>query len=188
MTVRVVRFAAVLLAMALSLHAQMAPDMRLKAVRLVAELENVQAEQSRPNARRGRTLALTEADLNLFLAYRIEITNERYVKSCEVKIVGTDRIEGKLLINMGSNSIPLLPSEFSLFFSAGVETRDGRARIAMDNLFVGTQRLSPSVIDAVIAMVSRLDGVQPTSLQDWYDLPYGIRKIDAKPGALTLRY
>jgi len=58
----------------------------------------------------------------------------------------------------------------------------------MDSLFLGTQQLSPAFIDIVIAVVSRLQGVEPTSLKDWYDLPPGVLKLETRPGQVVVIY
>ncbi len=44
----------------------------------------------------------------------------------------------------------------------------------MDKLYLGTQAISPAFVDVIIGVVSRLQGVEPTSLKDWYDLPPGV--------------
>jgi hypothetical protein len=58
----------------------------------------------------------------------------------------------------------------------------------MDELFLGSQRLSPAVIDKVMALVSAFEGAPPTSLGDWYQLPYGIRRLESQKGLLLCHY
>jgi hypothetical protein len=188
------RFFAASLALILALgpvclHAQMSLQERRRAVDFIDKLEKIEEEQTRPKARAGRTFEVSEADLNLFIAYRIFSQGEKYVKSCEIKLLAANRVEGRLVIDLsGTNFAFLLPSKANLLFSAGFETRDGKIRIAMDKLFLETQPLSPALIDTVIGVVSRMEGVPPTTLQDWYPLPYGIKRMDAKPGRVLLGY
>jgi hypothetical protein len=169
------------------LGAQIKPEVRRRAETVIAALERIEAEQSLPSGSPGRSYDVSEAELNAFIAYQIETQNEPYVKYVEIRLLARNRIEGRLLLDLGGRGgLPFLPAKAELLFSAGVETAGGRIRITMDDLFLGTQRLQPSLIDTVIAVVSRLEGVEPTSLRDWYGLPYGIQRMETRPGRLTL--
>jgi len=171
------------------LGGQLTPQVRSRAITVISELEKIEKEQAGRGARGGRTYTVSEDDLNAFVAYRIVSDQERYVKSCELKLQPQNRVEGKILIDVSGQLLTiLLPPKVELLFSAGVETRAGKIRITMDNLFMGTQRLSPAFIDTVIAVVSGLEGVKATSLKDWYDLPYGIRRMETGAGRLVLCY
>jgi hypothetical protein len=75
-----------------------------------------------------------------------------------------------------------------LLFAARVETRDGKIRINMDSLYLGTQAISPAFIDVIIGIVSRLQGVEPTTLKDWYDLPPGVLRLESRPGKVVVIY
>jgi hypothetical protein len=126
---------------------------------------------------------------NAFVAYRIVSDQERYVKSCELKLQPENRVEGKIVIDISGQLLSvLLPPKVELLFSAGVETREGKIKINMDNLFMGTQRLSPAFIDTVIAVVSGLEGVKSTSLKDWYDLPAGVERLETRAGQVVIIY
>jgi hypothetical protein len=82
----------------------------------------------------------------------------------------------------------VLPQKQDLLFAAGFETREGKIRINMDKLFVGTQPISPAFLDIVIGVVSRLQGVEPTTLKDWYDLPPGVLRLETRPGCVVVIY
>jgi hypothetical protein len=58
----------------------------------------------------------------------------------------------------------------------------------MDSLYLGAQALSPAFIDIVIGVVSRLQGLEPTSLRDWYDLPPGVQRLQSRPGQVVVIY
>jgi hypothetical protein len=167
---------------------QITADVRRRGEKIVADLERLDAEQQR---RPGGEIkyTLSEADLNAYIAYWLASEGEKYVKACEVRLLAGNRIEGKLVIELGgAGGLSLIPSRSDLLFSAGVTTEGGRIKINMDSLFLGTQRLSPTLIDVIIAVASKLEGVKPTSLSDWYALPYGIQRMETRPGRLILFY
>jgi hypothetical protein len=58
----------------------------------------------------------------------------------------------------------------------------------LDKLFLGTQTLAPAFVDVIIGIVSRLQGVEPTSLEDWYDLPPGVLRLATRPGRVVVFY
>ena len=81
-----------------------------------------------------------------------------------------------------------MPQKQDLLFAARVETKDGRIRIDMDTLYLGTQSISPAFVDVIIGVVSKLQGVEPTSLKDWYDLPPGVLRLESRPGRVVVIY
>ena len=111
-----------------------------------------------------RSLTFTEAEFNAYLACRLADENEAYVKAAEFKLLADDRVEGRITIDLGKpQAAGVLPQQQDLLFAAGFETRDGMIRINMDKLFLGTQPISPAFVDIIIGVVSRLQGVEPTT-------------------------
>lgn len=192
--------AAVILAAAGGAAAGVPPEVRAKAAGIFAALGKIEAEAKRPAPGRAvpappapqpgsRSLTFTEAELNAYAACRLEDDGEQYVKSAEFKLLAGDRIEGRLAIDLGKPQVSgLVPQKQDLLFAAHVETRAGKIRINMDSLYLGTQALSPAFIDIVIGVVSRLQGLEPTSLRDWYDLPPGVQRLESRPGQVVVIY
>ncbi len=169
--------------------AQLTPEARRRAREIIDTLTTMQRERSARPAKAGRTMTITESDLNAYIAYRIEADREKYTKELALKLLARNKVEGRMLIDLSSVKAGfLLPSKAELFFSAKAETKDGKIRITMDKLFLGTQSISPAVLDTVIDIASRMEGVPPRTLKDWYDLPYGIQKMESAPGRLTLKF
>ncbi len=176
------------------------PEVRAKAAGIFAALNKIEAEAKRPAPGRAvpaspaplpgsRSLTFTEAELNAYAACRLEDDGEPYVKSAEFKLLAGDRIEGRLTIDLGKpQASGLVPQKQDLLFAARVETQDGKIRISMDSLYLGAQALSPAFIDIVIGVVSRLRGLEPTSLKDWYDLPRGVQRLESRPGQVVVIY
>jgi hypothetical protein len=181
---------AVLLALAAPiLRADIPAAVRARAVKVIESLEQAEREQARPASHAPRSVEVSEADLNAWIALRIGSEPDKHLQSCEIRLFPGDRFEGKIVLDLsGTPATLLLPSETELFFSATGESRDGKIRIELAELFLGTQRIAPAVLDKVIAFVSSLEGTPPASLNDWYALPYGIRRLESRRGVLVCHY
>jgi hypothetical protein len=167
---------------------QVSPEVRAKAAGILDALKKIEAERHRPAAPL-RSLMFSEAEFNAYVVCRLDAENEPFVKAAEFKLLADDRIEGRITIDLGDRQTSgLLPRRQDLLFSAGVETRDGKIKISMDKLFLGTQPIAPAVVDVIIGILSRLQGVEPTSLEDWYDLPPGVLRLESRPGQVVVYY
>ncbi len=166
-----------------SLSAQISASAQERAMKVVEALEKAESESTRASAVTRRPLEFSEADLNAFVAYDLLATNEEYVKEVALKLFDKNRVEGKIVVAIAqAQARGGLPSRLELFFAAGFETEAGRIRINMDSLYLGKEKLPVAFIDTVIAVVSRLQGYEPTSLSDWYELPFGIQRLETRPG------
>ena len=107
----------------------------------------------------------------------------------EFKLLAGNRIEGRVAIDLGKpQASGLMAQKQDLLFAARVETENGKIRIDMDKLYLGTQAIAPAFVDVIIGVVSRLQGVEPTSLKDWYDLPPGVLRLESRPGQVVVIY
>ncbi len=186
------RFAVALMLPAIALTlagGQLAPEVRDRALKVIQALEKVEADQARAPSRTGRSYVVPEADLNAWIAYRIATEADKHLQSCELKLLDGDRAEGRLVLDLaGTPAAVLYASRAEIFFAASAESRDGKIRITMQRLFLGTQELSPDVLDTIIGLVAALEGKPASSLKDWYPLPYGIRRLQSGPGRLVCHY
>ncbi|HVP89732.1 MAG TPA: hypothetical protein VMS75_00805 [Terriglobales bacterium] len=167
----------------------LAPEVKERALKVIALLEGLEKDRARHPERPGGSGAVAEADVNAWIAYRIATEGESYVRSCELRLLDGDRAEGKLVIDLSRTpASTVLPAQAEVFFAASAETRDGKIRIIMERLFLGTQSLPPSFLDTVIGIVAGLEGQPAQSLRDWYPLPYGIRRLESRAGRLICHY
>jgi len=177
---------------------QVGPEVRAKAAGIFDALARIKTERRRPSPALGsapppepgsRSLTFSEAEFNAYVACRLEDEKEPYVRTAEFKLLADDRVEGRIAIDLGSKQAAgLLPQRQDLLFAARFESRDGMIRILMDKLFLGTQPLAPAFVDMIIGVVSRLQGVEPTSLEDWYELPTGVVRLSTRSGQVVVHY
>ena len=168
---------------------ELASETKGRALKVIALLEKLEQDKARNPGRPGGNGTLTEADLNAWIAYRLETEGEKYVRSCELRLQDGNRAEGRLVIDLSRTpAAAILKPQAELFFSATAESRQGKVRITMETLFLGTQRLSPAFLDTLIGIVAGLEGQSAQSLHDWYALPYGIQRLESRAGQLVCYY
>jgi hypothetical protein len=175
---------------------QVDPAVRARAAGILDALERISVERGRPSPSPAtaleagsRSLTFTEAEFNAYVACRLEAENEPFVKAAEFKLLADDHVEGRITLDLGDRKAAgILPQRQDLLFAARFESRDGMIKIHLDKLFLGTQALAPAFVDVLIGIVSRLQGVEPTSLEDWYDLPPGVLRLATRPGRVVVFY
>lgn len=189
---------AVLLVAVAAAAVEVTPEVRARAAAITAALDRIEAEAKPSSPARGtapapapgsRSLTFTEAEFNAYVACRLADANEPFVKFAEFKLLKGDRYEGRIAIDLGKPPASgLLPQKQDLLLSGRFESRDGQIRIDLDKLYLGTQPISPDFVDLIIAVASRLQGTEPTSLEDWYDLPPGVVRLGTHQGQVVIVY
>ncbi len=144
-------------------------------------IEQLEQDLINNNQRKLQSVTVTESELNSYFAYRIEAEKEDIMKQLHLKIFKNNKIEGKILIDLRGQKIPdFLRPEMNIYFAGKVEVNNGKGRILMKKLFLEDQPIQPQVLDAIIFIASKLQNSEPTSLYDWYELPFGIKDIKTK--------
>lgn len=152
-----------------------------EARRVFIIIEQLEQELLKNNQRELQSVTVTESELNSYFAYLIEAEKEDIMKQLHLKIFKNNKIEGKILIDLRGQKIPdFLRPEMNIYFAGKVEVNNGKGRILMKKLFLEDQPIQPQVLDAIIFIASKLQNSEPTSLYDWYELPFGIKDIKTK--------
>ncbi len=160
-----------------------------EAMKVVEALEKIQNEQSAGNQTIFKKILITESELNSYIAYRIEKENEEVMKVLRLKLFKGNKVEGMTLINLRGQKIPkFLRPEMTLFFAAKLEVKEGKVKIHVEDLFLEGQRIQPVVLDAILMIAAKVDNTEFTSINDWYELPYGIKNIETERGKAILYY
>jgi hypothetical protein len=153
-------------------------DQALKVFQYIKKLEKARLESGRNKL---DSIVVTESELNSYIAYRIETENEEIMKQLYMKILNNNRIEGKILIDLRGHKIPqILKAKMNIYFAGKVEVKDEKVRVVMKKLYMEDQPIQPELLDLIIFIASKLQNTNPTSLYDWYDLPYGIKDIKTR--------
>lgn len=107
------------------------------------------------------------------------------LKSLKLKLAPGNRVEGWVILDLASQG---LSGEHNLYFAARVEQQGRRVRLNFSSLFLETQRVQPEIVNALIDLVARARGLEARHLDDWYDLPEGIARVETGPGSLLIYY
>ena len=152
-----------------------------EARRVLEIIGQLEQELLNKNQQKLRLVVVQERELNSYFAYRIEAEKEEIMKQLHLIILKNNKIEGKIHIDLRGQEIPdFLRPEMNIYFSGKVEVNNGKVRILMKKLFLEDQSIQPQILDAIIFIASKLQNDEPTSLYDWYELPFGIKDIKTK--------
>jgi uncharacterized protein YpmS len=160
-----------------------------EAQKVLAAIDKIEAETQQPWSGPPRSITITESELNSYIAYRIETEKEEIMKELRIKFFNNNKIEGKVHIDLRGQDIPsFIRPEMDTYFAADVLTKNGTVKIDIQQLFLGDEPIQPLILDLVIAISARLNNEKATSLNDWHELPYGIKDIKTEKGKATFFY
>jgi hypothetical protein len=164
-------------------------DSLTKALRVQSLIEKIQQEQlARTTAGLG-TVTVTESELNSYIAYRIESEKEVVMKELSLKLLDKNRIEGKIGLDLrGQRLAFFLRPELNFYFEATIISREGKARLEIKQLFLEEQQVQSALLDLAISIAARLSHSKASSLDDWYELPYGLKSLETRRGQLIVTY
>lgn len=160
-----------------------------EAQKVLNLIEKIQAEQSTEPGSPLRKVAVTESELNSYIAYRIEREKEEVMKELKLKLFGANRIEGKIFVDLQGQKLPrFLNPCMNLYFSAVLEVKKGAVRIAFKKLFVEGQTVQPEVLNLIFFIAAKIENIEPFRMDDWYLLPYGVKDIQTEQGSAVFFY
>ena len=160
-----------------------------EARKVLAAIDRIEAETQQPWAGPLRSFTISESEFNSYIAYRIENEQEEIMKELRLKLLDNNKIEGKIHIDLRGQDIPgFIRPEMDVFFAADLLASNGQAKVDMKELFLGDEPIRPMILDLVMAISARLNNVKATSINDWYELPYGIKEIRTEKGKATFFY
>ena len=149
--------------------------------KVLKAIEKVERETASGKRRSLEKISVNESELNSYIAYRIEEENERFLKELRVKLFKKNKIEGKILVDLRGENIPkFLRPQMTLYFGGKLEVKDGMVRLVLKDLFLEDQRIDPNVLDFVIALTAKIEKYEVWSINEWYELPYGIKDIETQ--------
>lgn len=152
-----------------------------EALKVFSFIEKIIVEKDSGNSEKMRSVTVTESELNSYIAYRIDTEKEDVMKQLHLKIFKRDRIEGKILLDLRGQNLPdFLRPEMNLYFAGKVEVKDQKVRLLIKKLYIEDQPIRPEILDVVIFIASKIQSTEPTSIYDWYDLPFGIKDIKSQ--------
>ncbi len=159
-----------------------------EALKVLELIEKVDSEREKDYSGPLREVMVTESELNSYLAFRIE-HEEDVMKELKLKLFDENRIEGKVLLRFKGQNLPLLLNPRMVFYFNGVlKVKQGTARLVIRELFLNKEPVEPFLLDTVIYLSSKFLGTENSGLNEWYELPYGIKDVRIKQGQAYFYY
>jgi hypothetical protein len=160
-----------------------------EARKVFAYIDQIEAETQQPWSGPLRSVTVSESEFNSYIACRIETEKEEIMKELRLKFLDNNKIEGKIHIDLRGQDIPrFIKPEMDVYFAADLLAQNGQAKVDMKEIFLGDEPIKPMILDLVIAISARLNNQKATSINDWYELPYGIKEIKTEKGEATFFY
>jgi len=160
-----------------------------EARKVLKAIDKMESEQPREDNDSLKKIVITEKELNSYIAYRIETEKEEIMKELRLKLFKRNKIEGKVLIDLRGQKIPkFIRPQMTLFFGGKLEVKKGRARLNIKDLFLEDQRVKPTILDVILDLASKINKTEASSMNDWHELPYGIKDIKTNRRKATFYY
>jgi len=160
-----------------------------EALKVVKAIDKIKSESLREAKGEQRKIVITESELNSYIAYRLETERDEITREIRLKLFEENQIEGKILIDLRNQEIPkFLKPEMNFYFRAKLEVEKSRVRLDIKKLFLENQPVPPIFLDLVIYISSKLEKTEASSINDWYELPYGIGQIKTHSGWAAIYY
>jgi len=168
---------------------QISAPARLDALKIIRFLDKIEADSlAKRTAPPGR-MDFTESEFNSYISYLIAAEKEPIMKELRLKLFDQNRIEGKIFIDLkGRNIPPVLKPEMSFYFEGIFATEAGRIRLDFRKLYLDGQRIPNLVLDIIIFIAAKLGKADAGSVNDWYELPSGIKDLKTASGLVSVYY
>jgi hypothetical protein len=177
------------LAIVLPVSAQISPAVKKDAERVLRALDRIEAESLTKKDGALKRSDFSEAELNAYIAYRIEAEKEGALRDLVLKLFSGNKVEGKAFVDLSGARLPLgLKPRMHLYFAGRVVTRGGAVRLEFESLFVEDRSMPLMLLDMIILAAAAIGKSEATSVNDWYELPYGIKEIKTSSQRLSLYY
>ena len=154
---------------------------RQEVEKVLKALEKIERETASGTLRSIQKISVTESEFNSYISYSIEEKKEKFLKELRIKLFKKNKIEGMVLIDLRGEKIPkFFRPQMTLYFRGKLEVKNGFVRLGLKDLFLEEQRIEPKILDLVIAFAAKIENFEVWSINDWYELPYGIKDIETQ--------
>jgi hypothetical protein len=160
-----------------------------EALKVINALHRIKAAQLQEHKGPLRQIVISESELNSYIAYRIEAEKEEIMKELHLKLFEGNKIEARMFVDLKGQEIPkALQPQMTFYFAGKLQVEKAKVKLNIKKLFLEEQSIPVFVLDLIIYISSKLEGIEATSINDWYELPYGIKDIKTQPGKAVIFY
>ena len=136
-----------------------------------------------------RTIVLTDAELNAYIAYRIKTEKSNVLRDLRLHIFPENMVEGQMFLDLSKIGAPsFLKPALQFYFSGRLTTQNARIKFEVKSLYLGYQSVPIFLLDAAFFIASKTQKHGPAGLADWYELPLGLKDISTETGRVVFHY
>lgn len=132
-------------------------------------------------------VTINENEVNSYLNYRIKKENIKRLEEIKIKILNKNIIEGKAVINF-DKEYKSYSSVFNIYFRGRIMVKGKYVKFDFEKLFFEEQVIPVNFLEFIVNYLSKLEGYEPLSIFNWYELPYGIKNIKTDKGKIIIYY
>jgi hypothetical protein len=154
---------------------------RQEVDKVLKAIDRVERETATQTKRPLKKISITESELNSYIAYRIEKENEKFMKELRLKLFKNNKVEGIVLVDLRGERVPkFLRPQMTLYFGGKLEAKDGLVKFILKDLFLEEQRIDPKLLDFIVAFAAKIENYEVWSINDWWELPHGIKNVETE--------
>ena len=132
---------------------------------------------------------ITEKELNNYFIYRLAQEKNPLIKKVDVALSDGNRVRGKVHVNFeGVQLLSLFGSQLNFDFDGKLRTEKGAGKLGLTSLALNGEPVPPKSLDPILFAVARFYGHEAGTIDDWYELPHGIQRIELKQAKAILFY
>lgn len=159
-------------------------QMTRDALKVQTLLKTIETQPAGPEGK-SSTTEVTENEINAYIAYSIAREQSPYIHSVNVGLLENNHVRGNIKCN---GSVVFLDEDLNFDFKGILHTRNGEARLDFTDLRLDGQPVDPQLLDSIVKSIASSNGGPPAGIEDWYELPKGIKRITTKNGKAILYY
>jgi hypothetical protein len=132
---------------------------------------------------------VSEKELNSYIAYELAQDKDNPVNSLIVDLLEKNHIQGKIALNAQKLNLGIVfGDDLGFDFNGFVHSRDGKARFELTALQLNGKPVKPQLLDYVIKAAELYYGTELGRVDDWYEMPEGIKRVAVTNGKAILYY
>ncbi|BBO92321.1 hypothetical protein [Desulfosarcina ovata] len=136
-----------------------------------------------------RTAEITQSELNAYIAWRLAHETNTVINTMTVDLLDNNHVTGKIRFDAARLNLDAVLGEALDFDFKGVLVNgDRKARLDLIALSLCGQPVKPQVLAFVLQAAALYYGSAVSGLNDWYELPPGVRRIGVRKKGAVLYY
>jgi hypothetical protein len=159
------------------------------AERVLRALDQIEADRLTRKGGGLKRADFSESELNAYIAHRIAAEPNGVLKVLALKLLAENKVEGMARLDLSGARLPFgLKPRMNLYFAGKVLSQDGAVHLEFESLFLEDRSVPLMLLDLIILAAAAIGKSDASSINDWYELPYGIKEVKTASRRVSLYY